>query len=108
MAYLGISWPEHDVADRLIRPATHIPACAPFPNHLARETKQVAVKFFAVSKKNLDMRLTFVESVLECRGWERGEPEEEWFGPFCSGTGRKEQPRPLLQGITLAADPEGP
>ena len=41
------AWCAHDTADRLIRPAADTLDCAPLPNCLAWETKQVAVKFFA-------------------------------------------------------------
>jgi len=40
------TWCAHDTADRLIRPAADTLDCAPLPNCRARETKQVAVKFF--------------------------------------------------------------
>lgn len=45
MAYIAISWTEHDAADCLARLAEDIPACAPSPNYRVQETR-LAVKFF--------------------------------------------------------------
>ena len=112
MAYISISWSEHDVADRFIRPATDTLLCAPSPNRLARETKQVAVKFVAASQKNLDMRLTFVESVLGCfcvrllrlgRGRTGGMVRPVLFWNRQEGATQA-----AVAGDTQAADQEGP
>jgi hypothetical protein len=53
MAYISISWPEHDVADRFTRPATDTLFCAASLNYFFREIEpeikpEISQVFFAL------------------------------------------------------------